>query len=129
MVAESAQVPFLCGIYELSPTERHEVEVFDALIMILRHSLVKCSFTNDFSNVFENELISPQARIRAKSKALLFRLNDRDIGKKLALESLVLTCLTASAVARALHFDSAVGTIRILAAGMVDMFDRIWENG
>ena len=58
MVTEPAQISFLGRIDELTFAERHEVKMFDALLIVLDHAAAKMAFIDDFANIFKYEIIS-----------------------------------------------------------------------
>ena len=58
MIAKATQVAFLSGINKLVLCERHEIEVFDSLIIVLNGPLAKVGFIDDFPNVLKNEIMS-----------------------------------------------------------------------
>lgn len=64
MIAEATQIPFLGSINELVLRERHEIEVLDALIVVLDRASTKVCFIDDFSDVFEDEVMGFQVSIR-----------------------------------------------------------------
>lgn len=92
MIAEASEVAFLGRIHELAFGEGHKIEVLDALFIILDGTASERWLIDDFANILKNEIICQKIRFCSKAVPLLFGLDDRHIGKFLALEALILTC-------------------------------------
>lgn len=111
VVAETAEVPPLGRIDELVFAERHEIEMFDTLFIVLSHAASKWTLGNDFAQVLEDELLRSQGGLSPKAIAFLFRLDNGDICIFSSLESLILTIWTTAAVAYAFDFGCAVDAV------------------
>jgi hypothetical protein len=59
VVAKATEIASLRGIDKLAFRQRHEVEMLDALLVILLHSSSKDVFAYHLTDVFENEIIRP----------------------------------------------------------------------
>ena len=57
VVAEPTKVAAFGGIDELASTERHEVEVLNAFIIVGDHSFAEGVFGNDLAYVLEDEFV------------------------------------------------------------------------
>ena len=76
MIAEAAQVSSFCRINEDAFTERHEVEVFDAFIVILGRSSAEGWFANHLANVLVYKGVRREEGIGSETVAFLFRADD-----------------------------------------------------
>jgi hypothetical protein len=64
MIAEPTEITLLSRIYEFTFRERHEIEMLDALFIVLDGSASEGRLVDDFSDVLENEIIWLQVRLR-----------------------------------------------------------------
>jgi hypothetical protein len=64
MIAETTKVTLLSRINELALRKGHKIKMFDALLIVLDSSASESRLVDDFSDVFENEIIRVQVRIR-----------------------------------------------------------------
>ena len=119
MVAEAAKVAFASRVDELTFAQRHEVEVLDALVVVLQHALAELVLINDFANILEDELVRRKIFVCTDAVTFLLRLDYGDVGVLAELETLVLALVAAPAVAQALHFGRTVDTVRILIASKI----------
>lgn len=83
VIAESPKVSLLGCVDELPFVQGHEVEVFNAFLVILYHALSKLTLPNDFADVFINKFIWTKASIGAQTIAFLCCLEDGNISKLL----------------------------------------------
>lgn len=128
MVAETAEIALFRSVDELAFVEGHEVEVLDALLIVLPHSPGEGILTNDLSDVLENEVIWFEVRVSPQAIALFLCLEDGDSGVLLVLEALVLALGSALAIVDTLDFRGTVDAIRVLTASMVGFCSSIcWK--
>jgi hypothetical protein len=73
--------------------------VLDALLVVLQHAAAEGGLVDDLADVLVHKVIGLQVSVRPQAKALLLRLDDRDLGILLALEPLVLAAIAAVAFA------------------------------
>ena len=111
VVAESPEVTLLSRVYELVLAQGHEIEMPDALFIIVKHTFPELYFVDDLANVLVNEVVRSQIPVRAQTVPFLVGLEDRDIGILFELEALILTCATASTVPNAFHFGRTVDAV------------------
>ena len=57
MITEPSKITFFSGINEFIFREGHEIEVLDALIVVLNGPATELSFVDDLTNIFENEFM------------------------------------------------------------------------
>jgi len=69
MITESTEIASLCSVDEFTHIEGHEVEMLDALLVILVHSPAEGIFTNNFADMFENKIVGSQIRIGSEAIA------------------------------------------------------------
>ena len=65
VIAEPAQVSFLCSIDEFAFRKGHEIEVLDSFFIVLNHAPSELRLVDDFSNIFEYEITRSKFRIRS----------------------------------------------------------------
>jgi hypothetical protein len=131
VVAESAKVSPFGRIDKLTLGKGHEVEVLDAFLIILMHAPPESRLRDDFTNIFEDEIIRLEILVSTQTEAFLVSLDDRNIGVDLSLKTLVLASVSAAAIPGALHLGGPVDAIRVFATGMVGLCLRIygWSIG
>lgn len=122
VVAEAAEIALFGSINKLALGERHEVEVLDALLVILHHASPEGLFFNHLTNILENEITRLQVHVGSESKAFLVGFDDGNVGILPLLKTLILALTATATVANALHFGSTIDAIRVIAAGIVDPF-------
>lgn len=128
MVAEASQIALFSGIDEFAFVERHEIEVLDALVVIIHHSTPKVILVDYFADVFEDKFVRAQVTLGTKAVAFLIRLNDGDIGILSLLEALVATLIATSAIANTFHLRGTVNAVRIFPAGSISAIFGVCEN-
>ena len=126
MVAEPAEVALFRCIDKLTLGEGHEIEVFDAFLIILVHAPPESRLRDDFTNVFEDEIIRLEIIVSTQAEAFLVSLDDRDIGVDFSLEALVLAPISAAAIPGALHLGGPIDAVRVFTARMVGLGSRIY---
>ena len=60
--------------------QHHEIEMFYTLVIIITHALLKCLFSNNFTDVLVYKGIFVQCFSRSYPKPFLFGLNNIDRG-------------------------------------------------
>lgn len=120
MIAKSAKIAFFCSINKHALGEGHKIEVLNALVIVLYRPAPEYGFVDDLSKVFENEVASMQVGIDAKAIAFLLCLDDRYVGVRFALESLILTRIATVTIAiHTLHFCQPIHAVRVFSARVV----------
>lgn len=125
MVAETAEVTLLGSIDKFAFTQRHEVEVLDAFLVISDHPTPEGGLSDDFANVLEYEVMRLEVDVRTQAKAFLFSLDDRYIGVETSAEALILTFGAAVAIIAAFHLRGAVDAVGVLITRIVSPGQRI----
>ena len=105
MIAETSQVALLGRIDELSFVQGHKIEVLDAFLVILNHTLPELGLPNDFADVFINEFVRRKISVGSQAVAFLSCLEDSDIRKLLQLKPLI-QALRAARKLSCQHFSS-----------------------
>jgi hypothetical protein len=103
----------------LTLVQGHEVEVFDAFLIILYQTLTKCALANNFSDILKYEGPSVEVSISTKSVTFLLSLDNGHVRILLADEALVLTILPAVAVIGTFNTSSTIYTVRVFSTGEV----------
>jgi len=60
MIAEPTEIASLCSVDKFTLIEGHEVEMLDALLVILVHPPAEGILTNDLTEIFENKVVCSQ---------------------------------------------------------------------
>jgi hypothetical protein len=115
VIAKTSEVTAFGRINEFTRAQGHEVEVLDAILIILPHALPKLLFRHDLPNIFVYQIAFIEICFRAQPEPLLLGFDDRHRSKLALLETLVLTIGAAAAVARTFDLGSAVDTIGVFA--------------
>ena len=126
VVAKSTKIASFCSIDELALAQGHEIEMFDAFLIVLNHTFSKRGFRNSFTNVFEDEVVGPEIRVCTEAIAFLLGLDNRYIGIKASEKSLVLTRWTTAAIIRTFHLACTVDAVGIVAAGEILPGAGVW---
>ena len=121
MITKPTKIPFLRGVNELVLGKGHEIEVLDALIVVLDSAAAELNLINHFTNVFVNEVMGIDIRISSQTVAFLFSLEYCNLGICPPLEALVLASGPAAAVTHALNLRGAIDTVRVFAAGCIGL--------
>jgi hypothetical protein len=111
VVAKATEITSLRSIDKLALRQRHEVEMLDALFVVLLHSSSKDVFADHFTNIFENEIVRPEISVGTKPESLLLRFDDRNVSILFALETPILTTSTARTVANTLHLGGTIDAV------------------
>ena len=99
VVAESPKVALFGSIDKLALAQGHEIEMLDALVIILNCSASECWLIDYFSDVLEDKIIWLQVSIYTEAVAFFLSLDHRDVGVLFALEALILAADATIAVA------------------------------
>lgn len=121
MITKPTKVPFLSSVNEFILGKGHEIEVLDALIVVLNCAAAELNLINHFTNVFVNEVMGVDVGISSQTVAFLFSLEYCDWGICTSLEALVLASGPAAAVTHALNLGSAIDTVRVFSAGCIGL--------
>jgi hypothetical protein len=124
VITEPAEVPFPCRINKLGFIEGHEIEMLDALLVILNGSPTERWLVDNFANILENEVVSTQINIGSQSVALFLSFDYGYVGVLFALEALILTSPATRAISvDAFQFSRTINTIRIFSACLILAID------
>jgi hypothetical protein len=63
VIAEPAQVSFLCSIDEFAFRKGHEIEMLDSFFIVLNHAPSELGLIDDLSDIFEYEITRSKVRI------------------------------------------------------------------
>lgn len=63
VIAESTQISFLSSVNKFVLREGHEIEMLDALIVVLDGASTKIGFIDNLSNILKNEFMRSQISI------------------------------------------------------------------
>ena len=121
MITKPTKVSFLRCVDKFVLGKGHEIEVLDALIIVLDSASAELNLINHFTNVFINEVMGVDVGISSQTVAFLFSLEYCNLGICPPLEALVLASGPAAAVTHALNLGGAIDTVRVFAAGCIGL--------
>lgn len=125
VIAKPGEVALLGRVDELTLVERHEVEMLDALFVVLPHATSELRLVDHLSDVLEDELVRPQVGLSAKPVALLLGLYDGNFCVLLSLKPLILALCSAAAISNAFYLGRTVDAIRVLPARVIPAGCRV----
>ena len=127
VVAETSKIAFSGRINEFTFAEGHEIEMDNALFVILDHAATELGLIDDFADVFKDEVSRAKITVCSETIAFLFGFDDGDIGILSLLEALVLAVRAAAAISDTLHFSGSIDAIGVFATCNIFSASRICD--
>lgn len=119
MIAEPAQITFLGRVDEHIFLQGHEVEVLDALIVVLVSASLKGSHVDHITDVLIDESVGLDIRIGTKTVSFFLRFDDRHRCVLMVLEALILAVGATAAISHTFDAGEPVHTVRIRTTRVV----------